>query len=63
MISGIIVYGSLLLAGAFVLVYACSPALRRKIEQPKYSFQKQLTQYDRPDAGNKNIHRGHDNEA
>lgn len=47
MISAVIVYGSLLLALLFTLAYLVSPGLRARVEQPKYSFQKQLAAYDR----------------
>lgn len=46
MISGFIVYASLLLAGAFLVAWLARPELRRRIERPKHLFADQVQQYD-----------------
>lgn len=59
MISTVIVAISLLLGAVFTLAYWLNPALRRRVEAPKYVFLEQLSKYDqsldrgveqRPDA-------------
>lgn len=46
MIAAIIVIGTILFAGIYVLAYCLRPELRRQIERPKYVFQDQLQQYN-----------------
>lgn len=46
MISTMIVLLSLLMAAIFTLVYWLNPAMRRRIEAPKYVFLQQLSKYD-----------------
>jgi hypothetical protein len=51
MITNIIVAASVLLGGAFVVAWCCSPALRRSVERPKYRFLDNVRRYDRARAG------------
>ncbi len=46
MISNLIVFSSLFLAGLFTLLYLLKPGLRERVEQPKYAFLRQLSMYD-----------------
>ena len=46
MISGFIVYASLLLAGGFLIAWLARPELRRRIERPKHLVADQVQQYD-----------------
>jgi len=46
MISNLIVFSSLLMAGWFTLQYLLKPQLRKRVEQPKYAFLRQLSMYD-----------------
>lgn len=50
MIPDLIVSASALLTLAFVAAWAVSPRLRARIEQPKYRFQDDLTDYDRSEV-------------
>jgi hypothetical protein len=47
MITGIIVWGSLIFAGIICTAYAVSPSWRKQIEQPKYSFHQQVQDFDK----------------
>ena len=47
MISNLIVFSSLVMAGWFTLQYLLRPGLRERVEQPKYAFLRQLSMYDR----------------
>ena len=51
MISDVIVGLTVVFALGWLLAYLLVPSLRRKIEQPKYAFQEQLTHFD---ASNRN---------
>ncbi|MDA0927981.1 MAG: hypothetical protein O2861_07865 [Proteobacteria bacterium] len=46
MISTVIVVSSLLMATLFTAAYLLSPAMRAKVEAPKFVFLKQLAEYD-----------------
>jgi hypothetical protein len=46
MISAFIVISSILLAAAFTIAWLTRPNLRRRIEAPKYAFQRQLDAYN-----------------
>lgn len=46
MISNLIVFSSLLMAGWFTLQYLLKPGLRERVEQPKFAFLRQLSMYD-----------------
>ena len=46
MIVNLIVLGALLILGIYTVCWLCSANMRRKIEQPKHNFQKQLEQFD-----------------
>lgn len=47
MISNIIVMASLVFALVFVVAWCVSPALRRRVERPKYHFLARVQQHDR----------------
>ena len=47
MISIVIVTLTLLMAVVFSLAYVLNPALRQRVEAPKYIFLEQLSKYDR----------------
>ena len=51
MISSIIVIGSVVFGVAFVVAWCWSPALRRWVERPKYSFLARVQRYDRAHRG------------
>lgn len=51
MIGDVIVAAALVLTSAFVATWAWSPALRGRIEQPKYRFMEAAADYDRGDGG------------
>ena len=46
MMTTVILIGSALLAGGFVLMWLFSPTFRRRIERPKHLFADQVRQYD-----------------
>ncbi|GAB5498643.1 MAG: hypothetical protein PsegKO_09540 [Pseudohongiellaceae bacterium] len=46
MISTVIVVLTLLFLAAYSLAFLLRPDWRRRIEQPKYSFQQQLAQFE-----------------
>ena len=46
MIANVIVVSALVLAGLFVVLWFCSRDLRRRIEEPKRHFQRQVSAYD-----------------
>jgi hypothetical protein len=47
MIAGLIVCASLVLTLAFLVAWMASPALRVRIERPKYRFLHDVSAYDR----------------
>lgn len=47
MIPDLLVYLVLALTAAFVAAWALSPALRARIEAPKFMFVEQIRRYDR----------------
>ena len=46
MIANVIVVSALVLAGLFVVLWLFSSDLRRRIEEPKRHFQRQVSAYD-----------------
>jgi hypothetical protein len=46
MISTVIVVSSLLMATLFTAAYLLSPAMRARVEAPKFVFLRQLAEYD-----------------
>jgi hypothetical protein len=46
-IPDLLVYLVLVMTGAFVAAWALSPALRARIEAPKFLFLEQVRRYDR----------------
>ena len=48
--ADVIVFGSLIFAAVFALVWLLSPDVRAWLEQPKFQFQDATRRYDR-DAG------------
>lgn len=48
--ADVIVFGSLIFAAVFALVWLLSPDVRAWLEQPKFHFQEATRRYDR-DAG------------
>jgi hypothetical protein len=50
MISNIIVYSTVFLALVFTALYLLRPGLRKKVEQPRYTFLQQLSMYDKQNA-------------
>jgi hypothetical protein len=46
-ITNLIVIASLVFGVVFVVAWCCSPALRRRVERPKYHFLARVQQYDR----------------
>lgn len=55
--AGVIVFGSLLFAVAFVLVWGLRPDVRAWLEHPKHRFQDATRQYDREAGGRRLEHR------
>lgn len=47
MISSFIVISSITLAAGFTIAWLLRPDLRRRIENPKFDFQRQLQAYNR----------------
>lgn len=47
MMLDLLVYAVLALTGAFVAAWVVSPALRARIEAPKFLFVEQIRRYDR----------------
>ena len=57
MITDAIVLLSIVLTGAFAAAWLVFPALRAKIERPKYQFQDAVQQYDRAQRGDRSAGR------
>ncbi|NOT27678.1 MAG: hypothetical protein HOP16_16450 [Acidobacteria bacterium] len=53
MITDAIVLSSIVLTGAFAAAWLVFPALRARIERPKYQFQEAVQQYDRAQHGDR----------
>lgn len=47
MISAIVIAASIVLAIAFILIFALQPGLREEVERPKHWFVDQVRRYDR----------------
>lgn len=47
----LIVYAVLVMVGVFVAAWAISPAMRRRIEAPKFQFIERLQRWQRYDEG------------
>jgi hypothetical protein len=55
--ADVIVFGSMMFAAVFALVWLVRPNVRARLEQPKFQFQDATRRYDR-DAGMSRIEDG-----